>query len=256
MIQKRHILLIVQPKRNIEPREQLHIVQIKQAVRRPRRAASPHSRRRLLRPSRLTEERPRREIRVVPAVRCRGERLVGGEGCVVCGRGEGARSGGGDVGFGCRGGGGVGVLGLRRRRRRGAEGRGARGVVGAVDFGGAGEGGEGVGWRGGGVGVAVCWEAGGGGWGVCSVVGFVGGEGGFAGAAGGLVKVAAEVADGGCAGVGPDAAAGGDVFEDVDGLVGEPGGWLVRVVLMGGWDGVGCTCWHSAWVARLPWPRR
>jgi hypothetical protein len=35
----------------------------------------------------------------------------------------------------------------------------------------------------------------------------------------GFVEVSAEVADGSCAGVGPDAAAEGDVFEDVDALV-------------------------------------
>ena len=36
---------------------------------------------------------------------------------------------------------------------------------------------------------------------------------------GGFVQMSAEVADGSCAGVGPDAAACSDVFEDVDTLV-------------------------------------
>ena len=39
--------------------------------------------------------------------------------------------------------------------------------------------------------------------------------------------MSAEVADGGCTGVGPDAAAESDVFEDVDALVCESGGVLV-----------------------------
>lgn len=48
--------------------------------------------------------------------------------------------------------------------------------------------------------------------------------GGFGEFPGGFVQVPAEVADGGGAGVGPHAAADGDVFEDVDALVCESGG--------------------------------
>jgi len=53
------------------------------------------------------------------------------------------------------------------------------------------------------------------------------GFGGLGEFLGGFVQVSAEVADGGCAGVGPDAAAESDVFEDVDALVCESGGVLV-----------------------------
>jgi len=49
------------------------------------------------------------------------------------------------------------------------------------------------------------------------MVGFVGRVGMVL--SGGFVEVSAEVADGSRAGVGPDAAAEGDVLEDVDALV-------------------------------------
>ena len=47
--------------------------------------------------------------------------------------------------------------------------------------------------------------------------------------------MSAEVADGSCAGVGPDAAAYGDVFEDVDTLVCESIGVSVLCIVMVKW---------------------
>lgn len=44
--------------------------------------------------------------------------------------------------------------------------------------------------------------------------------------------MSAEVADGGCAGVGPDTAADSDVFEDVDALVCESTGMSVLCVVV------------------------
>lgn len=40
--------------------------------------------------------------------------------------------------------------------------------------------------------------------------------------------MSAEIADGGCACIGPHASTEGDVFEDFDALVGEPGGLVSR----------------------------
>ena len=89
-----------------------------------------------------------------------------------------------------------------------------------VDFCGAGEGGEAVdGLRRMAVAIVVVAEAAAGRLQSSRV-----GIGGFGEALGGFVQVSTEVTDGGCAGVGPDAAAEGDVFEDFDTLVGESGG--------------------------------
>lgn len=49
------------------------------------------------------------------------------------------------------------------------------------------------------------------------------GVGGFGEFFGGFVEMSAEIADRSCAGVGPHAAAEGDVFEDIDALVCESG---------------------------------
>lgn len=89
-----------------------------------------------------------------------------------------------------------------------------------MDFGCAGEGGKTIGSGRGAivivaVGEAVCRSCVRG----CPRIGLVGGFGGFAR---GFVEVPAEVADGGRAGVGPDAAALGDMLEDVDALVCKP----------------------------------
>lgn len=46
--------------------------------------------------------------------------------------------------------------------------------------------------------------------------------------------MSAEVADGGCAGVGPDAAAESDMFEDFDTLICESGGAGISIELHGG----------------------
>lgn len=86
------------------------------------------------------------------------------------------------------------------------------GVESGVDFSGTGERGEAVDWLGvsSGVGEAHARKL------VLANGLGVGRSGQFLG---GLVEMSAEVADGGCAGVGPDAAAEGDVLEDVDALV-------------------------------------
>jgi hypothetical protein len=64
--------------------------------------------------------------------------------------------------------------------------------------------------------------------------------------------VSAEVADGSCACVGPDAAADSDVFEDVDALVCESleGSVLCTVVVQILMRRL--TCLHSVWEARPP----
>ena len=103
----------------------------------------------------------------------------------------------------------------------------AVGVEVGVDFGGAGEGGEAVDWFGGVVvgSVTVPW--------IGEVVARGIGFGRFGESLRGLVQMSAEVADRSCAGVGPDAAADGDVFEDVDTLVCESieGSVLCTVVM-------------------------
>jgi hypothetical protein len=190
-------MLIIQPKRYIKPSKQLDIIQIKQTIRLLPRAATRS-----------------REIRIIAAViRARWE--PGGEGFV------------GEVRCGCSGGSGgvrrvavgllvvvvvVVVVGVGCRASV------VLGVEGSVDFGGASEGREAVDGLGV-VGVGVV------GHGVEADVGelLTGGIGfgGFGEFLGGFVEVSAEVADGRCAGVGPDAAAEGDMFEDVDALVGE-----------------------------------
>lgn len=56
-------------------------------------------------------------------------------------------------------------------------------------------------------------------WGLRRVIGFFGRFGGVFPGRRGFVQVSAEVAYGSCTGVGPDATAESDVFEDVDALV-------------------------------------
>jgi hypothetical protein len=57
------------------------------------------------------------------------------------------------------------------------------------------------------------------GFGLRGVIGFFGRFGGVLSGRRGFIKVSTQVADGSCAGIGPDAAAEGDVLKDVDALV-------------------------------------